>query len=117
MHPKHLFKLMGKEIMTILRSNFLLNWIYKLFVPQPQGEDVVVAERVVSLCSACDLSAKHLYVLPQTDHLIGYTITQSGRFFSIVSGQHISVYNVFENYFFLFLNQNICCGYSKEPSQ
>ena len=23
----------------------------------------------------------------------------------------------FENYFFLFLNQNICCGYSKEPSQ
>ena len=24
-HPKHVFKLMGKEIMTILRSSFLLN--------------------------------------------------------------------------------------------
>ena len=22
-----------------------------------------------------------------------------------------------ENFIFLFLNQNICCGYSKEPSQ
>ena len=42
--------------------------------PLPPGEDVVAAERAASLCSACDLSAKHLYVLPQTDHLIGYTI-------------------------------------------
>ena len=24
---------------------------------------------------------------------------------------------VTEKYFFLFLNQNICCGYSKEPSR
>ena len=26
---------------------------------------------------------------------------------------------IFDNYqlFFIFLNQNICCGYSKEPSQ
>ena len=65
---------MGMEIMTILRSNFLLNWIYEFFAPLPPGEDVVAAERAASLCSACDLSAKHLYVLPQTDHLIGYTI-------------------------------------------
>ena len=42
--------------------------------PLPPGEDVVAAERAAALCSACDLSAKHLYVLPQTDHLIGYTI-------------------------------------------
>ena len=42
--------------------------------PLPPGEDVVAAERAASLCSACDLSAKQLYVLPHTDHLIGYTI-------------------------------------------
>ena len=66
MHPKHVFKLMSKEIMAILRSNFLLNWIYEFFAPLPPEEDVVVAERVASLCSAFDLSAKH-------GHLIGYT--------------------------------------------
>ena len=42
--------------------------------PLPPGEDVVAAERAASLCSSCELSAKNLYVLPQTDHLIGYTI-------------------------------------------
>ena len=31
-------------------------------------------ERAATLCSACDLSAKSLFVLPHTDHLIGYTI-------------------------------------------
>ena len=25
--------------------------------------------------------------------------------------------SVMKNYFFVYLNQNICCGYSKEPSQ
>ena len=38
------------------------------------GEDVVAAERAASLCSACELSAKSLFVLPHTDHLLGYTI-------------------------------------------
>ena len=28
---------------------------------------------------------------------------------------HIRVFNLF--FFILFLNKNICCGYSKEPSQ
>lgn len=39
-----------------------------------EGEDVVAAERAATFCSACDISAKSLYVLPQTDHLLGYTI-------------------------------------------
>ena len=38
------------------------------------GEDVGAAERATSLCSACDISAKALYVLPQTDHLLGFAI-------------------------------------------
>ena len=32
------------------------------------------AERAAALCSACELSAKSLFVLPHTDHLFGYTI-------------------------------------------
>ena len=27
------------------------------------------------------------------------------------------VKSAYQNFFFLFLNQNICCGYSKKPSQ
>ena len=33
----------------------------------------------------------------------------------LTSGLELRVCN--ENLIFLFLNQNICCGYSKEPSQ
>lgn len=45
--------------------------------PLPPGEDTVAGERAASLCSACDLSAKSLFVLPLTDHLLGYTIRYS----------------------------------------
>ena len=38
------------------------------------GDDLQALERAATLCSACDLSAKSLFVLPHTDHLIGYTI-------------------------------------------
>lgn len=38
------------------------------------GEDVVASERAAALCNACDLSGKSLFVLPHTDHLVGYII-------------------------------------------
>jgi len=38
------------------------------------GDDLQALERAATLCSAYDLSAKSLFVLPHTDHLIGYTI-------------------------------------------
>ncbi|CAM1313193.1 TRAPPC11 (predicted) [Pycnogonum litorale] len=39
----------------------------------PPGEDVLAAERATALCNACDLTPKSLFVLPQCDHLLGYT--------------------------------------------
>ena len=36
------------------------------------GEDVQAIERAASLCSACELSSKSLFVLPFSDHLHGY---------------------------------------------
>ncbi|KAK3084752.1 hypothetical protein FSP39_018278 [Pinctada imbricata] len=56
--------------------------------PLPPGEDVVAAERAASLCSACDLSAKQLYVLPHTDHLIGYTIRLENAFYELAQGYY-----------------------------
>lgn len=38
------------------------------------GEDLVASERASALCHACDLSGKSLFVLPHTDHLVGYII-------------------------------------------
>ncbi|TRY90082.1 hypothetical protein DNTS_031586 [Danionella cerebrum] len=42
--------------------------------PLPPGEDLVASERASALCGACDLSGKSLFVLPHTDHLVGYII-------------------------------------------
>lgn len=38
------------------------------------GEDLVASERAAALCNVCDLSGKSLFVLPHTDHLVGYII-------------------------------------------
>ncbi len=43
--------------------------------PLPSSEDVLAAERAASLCQACELSPKSLFVLPcRSDHLQGYTL-------------------------------------------
>ncbi|KAK2173143.1 hypothetical protein NP493_899g00027 [Ridgeia piscesae] len=51
--------------------------------PLPPGEDVIAAERAASLCSACELSAKSLFVLPLADHLLGYTIRLENAFYEL----------------------------------
>ncbi|XP_064653075.1 trafficking protein particle complex subunit 11-like isoform X2 [Lineus longissimus] len=51
--------------------------------PLPPGEDVIAAERAASLCSACELSAKSLFVLPHSDHLLGYTIRLENAFYEL----------------------------------
>ncbi|XP_041357008.1 trafficking protein particle complex subunit 11-like [Gigantopelta aegis] len=56
--------------------------------PLPPGEDVIAAERAASLCSACDISAKSLYVLPHTDHLIGYTIRLENAFYELAQSYY-----------------------------
>lgn len=49
--------------------------------PLPPGEDLVASERASSLCGACDLSGKSLFVLPHTDHLVGYIIRLENAFY------------------------------------
>lgn len=49
--------------------------------PLPPGEDVIASERASTLCSACDLSGKSLFVLPHTDHLVGYIIRLENAFY------------------------------------
>lgn len=49
--------------------------------PLPPGEDIVASERAAALCNACDLSGKSLFVLPHTDHLVGYIIRLENAFY------------------------------------
>ena len=67
-HPKHMFKLMGKEIIAILGAQTILIWTYVKYI-----------------------------------NLIYNQASKKSVWLKI--------------FLFLFLNQNICCWYSKEPSQ
>nr|XP_033799055.1 trafficking protein particle complex subunit 11 [Geotrypetes seraphini] len=49
--------------------------------PLPPGEDVIASERAAALCNSCDLSGKSLFVLPHTDHLVGYIIRLENAFY------------------------------------
>ncbi|CAF95410.1 unnamed protein product, partial [Tetraodon nigroviridis] len=49
--------------------------------PLPPGEDLMASERAAALCNACDLSGKSLFVLPHTDHLVGYIIRLENAFY------------------------------------
>ncbi|XP_043918491.1 trafficking protein particle complex subunit 11 [Protopterus annectens] len=49
--------------------------------PLPPGEDIIASERAAALCTACDLSGKLLFVLPHTDHLVGYIIRLENAFY------------------------------------
>ncbi|KAM7328643.1 hypothetical protein ACRRTK_012735 [Alexandromys fortis] len=49
--------------------------------PLPPGEDVVASERAAALCNVCELSGKSLFVLPHTDHLVGYIIRLENAFY------------------------------------
>jgi len=40
--------------------------------PLPPGEDGRAIERAASLCTACDIPNKQLYVLPHDEHMKGY---------------------------------------------
>ncbi|KAK7812371.1 hypothetical protein U0070_023281 [Myodes glareolus] len=49
--------------------------------PLPPGEDVIASERAAALCNVCELSGKSLFVLPHTDHLVGYIIRLENAFY------------------------------------
>ncbi|XP_065360151.1 trafficking protein particle complex subunit 11 [Calliphora vicina] len=48
--------------------------------PLPPGEDMLASERAASLTSACGLNSKMLFVLPHTEHLMGYALRLESAF-------------------------------------
>lgn len=51
--------------------------------PLPSGEEDIAAKRAAALCASCELSAKSLFVLPQTDHLLGYIVRLENAFYEL----------------------------------
>ncbi|XP_037959317.1 trafficking protein particle complex subunit 11-like [Teleopsis dalmanni] len=48
--------------------------------PLPPGEDLLASERAASLTTACGINSKMLFILPHTEHLLGYTLRLESAF-------------------------------------
>ncbi|CAK1553132.1 unnamed protein product [Leptosia nina] len=54
----------------------------------PPSEYMLGAERAQTLCSACDIQSKSLFVLPHSDHLMGYIIRLENDFYHIAQNYY-----------------------------
>ncbi|XP_066936238.1 trafficking protein particle complex subunit 11-like [Clytia hemisphaerica] len=57
-------------------------------MPLPPGEDPQAVHRAESLCQACELPSKSLFVLPFSDHLHGYVTRLEGAFYEIAQAYY-----------------------------
>ncbi|XP_026845227.1 trafficking protein particle complex subunit 11 [Drosophila persimilis] len=56
--------------------------------PLPPGEDLLAAERAASLTSACGITSKMLFILPHTEHLMGYTLRLESAFLDMAQSYY-----------------------------
>ncbi|XP_033149774.1 trafficking protein particle complex subunit 11 [Drosophila busckii] len=56
--------------------------------PLPPGEDMLAAERAASLTSACGITSKMLFILPHTEHLMGYTLRLESAFLDMAQSYY-----------------------------
>lgn len=54
----------------------------------PPSEYMLGAERAQSLCSACEIQSKSLFVLPHSEHLMGYIIRLENAFYDIAQNYY-----------------------------
>lgn len=62
------------------RSTRLTIVLIQKNAPQPPGEDVLAAERATNLATVCDINQKMIFILPYSDHLMGYTLRLESAF-------------------------------------
>ncbi|XP_058981914.1 trafficking protein particle complex subunit 11 [Musca domestica] len=48
--------------------------------PLPPGEDMLASERAASLTAACGINSKMLFILPHSEHLMGYVLRLESAF-------------------------------------
>ncbi|XP_034951307.1 trafficking protein particle complex subunit 11 [Chelonus insularis] len=66
--------------------------------PPPGSEDMLATERATALCTACELPAKSLYVLPHGDHLVGYILRLENVFYELAQNFYHHQYRVVKSH-------------------
>ncbi|XP_054735288.1 trafficking protein particle complex subunit 11 [Anastrepha obliqua] len=56
--------------------------------PLPPGEDLLASERAASLTTACGINSKMLFILPHTEHLMGYTLRLESAFLDMAQSYY-----------------------------
>uniref|UniRef100_W8ARG0 Trafficking protein particle complex subunit 11 n=1 Tax=Ceratitis capitata TaxID=7213 RepID=W8ARG0_CERCA len=56
--------------------------------PLPPGEDLLASERAASLTTACGINNKMLFILPHSEHLMGYTLRLESAFLDMAQSYY-----------------------------
>ncbi|CAG5055727.1 unnamed protein product [Parnassius apollo] len=95
-------------------------------LPPPPSEYMLGAERAQALCAACEIQSKSLFVLPHSDHLMGYIIRLENAFYDIAQNYyHHETKNVKQHrdhlnkttHQYLFVRHQFKLGYLNELKQ
>lgn len=70
------------------RNTRLVLVLLQKAAPLPHGEDMLASERAASLTNACGISTKMLFILPHTDHLVGYTSRLESALLEMAQGYY-----------------------------
>ncbi|CAH0589974.1 unnamed protein product [Chrysodeixis includens] len=92
----------------------------------PPSEYMLGAERAQALCAACEIQSKSLFVLPHSDHLMGYIIRLENAFYDIAQNYyHHETKNIKQHrdhlnkttHQYLFVRHQFKLGYLNELKQ
>lgn len=92
----------------------------------PPSEYMLGAERAQTLCAACEIQSKSLFVLPHSDHLMGYIVRLENAFYDISQNYyHHETKNIKQHrdhlnkttHQYLFVRHQFKLGYLNELKQ
>ncbi|KOB67024.1 Uncharacterized protein OBRU01_20427 [Operophtera brumata] len=92
----------------------------------PPSEYLLGAERAQALCTACEIQSKALFVLPHSDHLMGYIVRLENAFYDIAQNYyHHETKNIKQHrdhlnkttHQYLFVRHQFKLGYLNELKQ
>lgn len=92
----------------------------------PPSEYMLGAERAQALCAACEIQSKSLFVLPHSDHLMGYIVRLENAFYDIAQNYyHHETKNIKQHrdhlnkttHQYLFVRHQFKLGYLNELKQ
>ena len=106
-YPQHMFWLRNKKNNILVRTHI---W-------RPGMLKNECTYRIFHLTIACDLDLGHTDPELRSQHIVWLWWAPVTCTCKLILRPGLKLWVCTKKLFFLFLNQNICCGYSKEPCQ